>query len=67
MELARRIREESKNEGKQLRHANAGAGTGEELLLTVKWQPHPLASNKKEEEWQYKIDKVGVCPRISQY
>ena len=66
MELARRIREESKNEPKQLRPANAGAGTGEELFLTVRWQSHPLASNGKEEEWQYKIDKVGICLRISQ-
>lgn len=32
---------------------------GEELVLIVKWHPHPLAANAIEKEWQYNVDKVS--------
>lgn len=52
MELAQKIRNESRNESYVI-------STGEELIVTVKWHPHPLMVNGKDEEWQYKIDKVN--------
>jgi len=56
MALVQRVRNETKSGSTQ----NIPDGIpGEELLLIVKWHPHPLATNATQEEWQYKVDKVS--------
>lgn len=59
MELAQRIRNEPQSESS----IAPGPVAGEELVLTVRWHPHPLLPNGKDEEWQYKVDKVNSFPK----
>lgn len=40
--------------------SQAPEGVGDEIVITVKWYPHPLDATGKREDWQYKIDRVRV-------
>ncbi|KAF9525541.1 hypothetical protein CPB83DRAFT_771916 [Crepidotus variabilis] len=53
--LAERIRKEGRNRGS----SQAPEGVeGDEVLITVKWVPHPLNPNGESEEWQYKVNRT---------
>ncbi|CAA7262910.1 unnamed protein product [Cyclocybe aegerita] len=52
--LAQEIAEQARRGSSQAPEVTSG----DEVVITVRWQPHPLDTNGKKEEWKYQMERT---------
>ncbi|KAJ3513491.1 hypothetical protein NLJ89_g2912 [Agrocybe chaxingu] len=52
--LAQEIAEQARRASSQAPEVTSG----DEVVITVKWQPHPLDTNGRKEEWKYQMERT---------